>query len=396
MGFIEHVREAILNIYLAKIRSLLAILGVLVGTGSVVALISSSQLATAHALEQFKTLGTNLLGMSLQDDPSKPLPPLPKQLQLEDIPNIISASDQIVKVAPYTQLYQSLVFSGTTFDGQVIGATEDLSAIAKIYIARGRFVSMLDKENFFCVIGDKIASKIMSMGIDPLYKQIQVGKSFFTIVGIAKPWEPNLFLFVDVDNGIIIPVQASYLLSKDAHISDLLFRLIQKPNIQLVQDQLTKKLQALLPNKQIFFRNPEQIIDIIAKQRKTFTWLLGAIGGISLIVGGIGVMNIMLVSVVERRQEIGIRMAIGARPADIMSMFLIESIILTSFGGLVGIVFGILISMLLGLATRWGFHIYLIPPILGFGVSVIVGVISGYYPALRASRLDPIKTLQGE
>ena len=210
---------------------------------------------------------------------------------------------------------------------------------------------------------------------------------FFTIVGIAKPWTPNMFLFADINNGAIVPIRTAFLL-QSAQINEVLFRLIPKPDIPNVQEALTKTLTTILPQKKAEFRNPGQIIDIIAKQRVTFTLLLGAIGGISLIVGGIGVMNIMLVSVVERRREIGIRMAIGARQADILQMFLIESIILTLFGGLAGILFGIGISLILALVSHWSFHLYLFPPLLGFIVSVSVGIVSGFYPAWQASRLD--------
>ena len=135
---------------------------------------------------------------------------------------------------------------------------------------------------------------------------------------------------------------------------------------------------------------------MVAKQRATYTWLLVAIGSISLVVGGIGVMNIMLVSVVERRREIGIRMAIGARQIDVLRMFLIESIMLTLFGGFLGVVVGVLASYVLSVMTHWEFYLYWLPIILGFVVSVIVGILSGFYPAWRASRLDPIVCLASD
>ena len=124
--------------------------------------------------------------------------------------------------------------------------------------------------------------------------------------------------------------------------------------------------------------------------------MLASIGAISLVVGGIGVMNIMLVSVIERRREIGVRMAIGAKPYDIWKMFLIESIILTLFGGLLGVIFGMGIALGIAYFSGWEFHFYLIPPALGFSVSVLVGIFSGFYPAMSASKLDPIETLASD
>lgn len=398
MDFKTHLHEAFLNLVTSKLRSFLAILGVLVGTCSVVALISSSQLATSHALDQFKTLGTNLLAMSIQDSQQAAVQSnaQSQQLKLDDMPKLISASPEILLAAPYTSVYQSLVFNGQQLSGQILGATGALSDIAKIDVSRGRFISVLDKNNFYCVIGATIAQTIQAQGIDPLYKQIQVGDFYFTVVGIAETWPSNLFIYADINNSIIIPIQASYLLSKQTEIQNVLFRLVKSPDLQAVQSALSARATELLPDKEIDYRNPEQIISIVNKQRATFTWLLGAIGGISLLVGGIGVMNIMLVSVVERRREIGIRKAIGAKRIDILIMFLIEAVMLTIFGGLMGIIVGVGISFILAKLTGWEFYLYLLPPLLGFVVSVLVGIISGFYPALRASRLDPMKTLQSD
>lgn len=396
MGLMNYINEALSNLVTSKLRSFLAILGILVGTASVVALITSSQLATAHALDQFKTLGTNIVAMDIFDQPGQDQQQA-RQLRLSDMPAIQASSSQIVLAAPYINLYQNLYFQGTQLNGQVLGTTADLAKIVKIEMAQGRFVSYLDHNSFYCVIGSDIAKTFQSKGIaNPIGKQIQVGNWIFTIIGVAKPWQTNWFLFADVNKGIIIPLETSYLLSKFVEINNLIFRLVSKPDIDAAQNQLQTKVQQMLPDKKISFRNPEQIIDIMKKQQTTFTWLLGSIGGISLLVGGIGVMNIMLVSVVERRREIGIRMAIGARRADIRRLFLIEAIILTLLGGVLGIIVGLAISFILAVITQWEFHFLIVPPILGFVVSVLVGIISGFYPAHRAAQLDPIQTLRGE
>ncbi len=394
MDFLIHIREAFTNLVMAKLRSFLAILGVLVGTGSVVALISSSQLATSHALLQFKTLGTNLLALNLQGGPGRSSQTQQQKLQLKDMPALINSSKQIVNAAPYINAFQSVYIFGKSVNSQIIGATSQLAVIAKIHLQEGRFISFLDKDSFYCVIGEKLAKHYRERFIDPLGQQIKVGDHFFTIVGVAKKWQPNLFLFVNVDQGVIIPIQTTYLLQTGLQINNVLFRLVKHPDIGMAKSALTQALLEKFPHKKAQFRSPAQIISIVGKQRKTFTWLLGAIGGIALIVGGIGVMNIMLVSVVERRREIGIRMAIGARQMDILSMFLIESIILTVFGGLLGIILGVVVSYVLAVFTGWQFILYTLPPTLGFVVSVFVGILSGFYPALRASRLNPIQCLQ--
>lgn len=386
-------REAIINLLSAKLRAFLAILGVLVGTASVVALISSSELATTHALAQFKNLGTNLLSVYIRDADRDDQQKTSKQFLLSDVPALQKVSNEVTDVAPYTLGFAPMYFEDTNINGQIIGATESFARIAKLNLASGRFVSYLDQHNFYCVLGSGIAETIKKSGSNPLYHQLQVGKNVLTVIGILKPWPDSLFISADINHSIIVPINASYLLSSNVAINNILFRLVEHADVDGVKTQINQHLTQLLPGKMIIFNSPEQLIDIIAKSRQTYSLLLIAIGSISLIVGGIGVMNIMLVSVIERRREIGIRMAIGAQQSDILRMFLIEAVLLTLIGGFLGVVLGILSSYILTIITDWTFYFYLTPVILGFVVSVIVGIVSGFYPAWQASKLDPIQTL---
>ncbi len=398
MELISAFQEAMLNLLSAKLRSFLAILGVLVGTGSVVALISSSQLATAHTLAEFKKLGTNLISLYITDNQAgQPSNAGANEFVLSDVPKLKNASQQIQLVAPYTQGFQPSYFGDVNLDAQLVGTTESFGAIAKLELVEGRFISYFDHRNFFCVIGAGLEQKIKeNNGEDPLGKQIRLGQQMFTIIGVLKQWPENLFISADLNNSVIIPLQTSYFLDKNTKIQNILIRLVKNPDLDEAKNKIQKTMAIIVPNKKIIFNSPEQIINIIGKQKQTYTWLLGAIGSISLIVGGIGVMNIMLVSVVERRREIGIRMAIGARQYDILRMFLIESIMLTVFGGFLGVVFGVLSSYILVLFTGWKFYFYATPILLGFFVSMLVGIFSGFYPALRASKLDPIQCLTGD
>ncbi len=400
MGLWSQFVEAMLNLLSAKLRSILAILGILVGTASVVALITTSQLATTHALAQFKTLGTHLLAVTIssQQQGKKASASSNKtQLSLSDVYELQSNIPEIEQIAPYITLYQSINYAGKQYQGSVIGAYRAFSTVAKIYVSKGRFVNLLDKSNLYCVIGAKLAKSLKAQGlVNPIGQQIRLGNWYFTIVGVVKPWQPNLFVFIEMDNSVIIPIEAAYLLSNYASINNLLIKLKPDSVLKTVQTKVEANLSKILPSAQINIRNPEEIIKLMAKQQATYTWLLGAIGGISLLVGGIGVMNIMLVSVIERRREIGIRLAIGAHQSNILWMFLIESVMLTVFGGILGIFVGLSVSYVIAYVSGWEYYFYRLPPVLGFVVSVFVGIVSGFYPALRASKLDPIESLHAD
>lgn len=396
MGFFSGLQEAMLNLLSAKLRSFLAILGVLVGTASVVALISSSQLATEHALAEFKKLGTNLISLYIEQADFRDSQSA-VHFHLSDVPILKSASKQIELIAPYTQSYQSSYFENDNLDAQLVGVTESFKSIAKIQMKKGRFISYLDGRSFYCVIGAKVADKIKNKYPSErlIGNQVRIGPFMFTIVGVLKTWPENLFISANLNEAILIPVQTSYFLSKNIQINNILMRLVKEPEITPLKNQVRDTMQSVLPGQKIIFNSPSQIISIISKQKKTYTWLMAAIGSISLVVGGIGVMNIMLVSVVERKREIGIRMAIGARQIDILRMFLIESVLLTVFGGFLGVIVGVFVSYILVVFTHWAFHLYLTPILLGFFVSVMVGIFSGFYPAFRASKLNPIDCLAG-
>lgn len=394
MYLIAHVQEALRNLRYAKLRSALAMLGIIVGTGSVVALISSSELATQHALAQFKTLGTQLLALDFSP-PSSAMSPNRSQagVNANDVAKLTQPVSGVDHVAPYIMSYGQLHVLKKVSSVQVLASTGTLIHIAKIELARGRYVSMLDRHRYFCDIGADVAHEFEQHGVDPIGQQVLFNHHYLTVVGVLKRWQPTIFLYTDLNHGLLVPLDTAYQMTPAARIANVLFHLTPNVSLATTQSALQHRFAQRLPGWRLDFRNPQQIIGVVAKQRATFTWLLGAIGGIALVVGGIGVMNIMLVSVIERRREIGIRLAIGATGGDILWMFLIESIILTIFGGIIGIILGVSISWGIAVASKWAFRLFSMPILLGFAVSVCVGVLSGFYPALRASQLDPIQSL---
>ncbi len=393
--FFQDVSEALTTIFSAKLRAVLAILGILVGTAAVVALMTSSQLATAHALSQFKHLGTRLLAVNLSDHSRAHGSRLSKKMSLSETHRIQSHFPQILEMVPYTYTFHPLIYRGVVHDSAVVGVIDNFSELTHLQLAQGRFVSLLDGNRPFAVIGSGLAERLAQAGLlNPLGHQLLLGRLFFTVVGVLKPWPSNWFVAVPVNDSVLIPLPAAYLLDNQTAINHILVKLSASADIVRMKAQLTKAIEHGLPDSRVSIRSPQQIVSLIRKQRSTFTWLLGAIGGISLLVGAIGVMNILLVSVIERQREIGIRLAVGARQRDILRMFLVESVLLTVFGGLLGVAVGLGFSYGFSLVSHWEFHWLLMPSLLGFSVSVLVGILSGLYPAFRASRLDPIISLR--
>jgi putative ABC transport system permease protein len=397
MKFVNHCQQALVNLTSSKLRSFLAVLGILVGTAAVVALISCGQLATEKALEQFKALGTDLLAVSVyQKSPDKShsgedsLSVDQWQLLGERIPSIL-------QIAPYSTAYQPLSFQGKLMQGVVIGADEHLAGIVHVTLSQGHFVSFLESFEHFCVIGDGLARQIKEVTMDdPIGKQLRIGQSLYTIIGVAEHWKENSFFNEDINQAAIIPIAGITLVSKDAKINNAVILLKPDSPIDAVIDEIKQIISSQAPKLSVFPRSAKQIIASMESQGRIFTLLLAVIGGISLLVGGIGVMNVMLVSVSERKKEIGIRKAVGAKNSEIQALFLVESVMLSLLGGILGVILGLIFTRIVAYFSGWTFSIYWLPPIAGFLVSAATGIFFGFYPARRAAKLEPMVSLRSE
>lgn len=397
MKFNSHLRESLANLFSSKLRSFLAILGVLVGTASVVALVSGGQLATEHALAQFKKLGTDLLAVSMQDLDRDSAKKTSKDIETQQLQGLLKSLPMVEASSPYAIDFSSISYHNEQLRGNVVGVTESLMPILKFQLSQGRFISDLDTKEHFCVLGSGLYQKLKSMGMfEVLGEQILVGNEYYSVIGVLEEMAENMFFLVDINNAVFIPAAASLSLNQFVKLNNVVMRLPKDSEIDDIKDTITHKFLEVFPNKKLFFRSPQEIVNSMKQQNETFTLLLGFIGSIALLVGGIGVMNIMLVSVVERRREIGVRMAIGAKRYDIQMMFLTESVVLTLFGGFLGVIIGEAIAFITAIFSGWEFHLYLLPPLIGFCVSALVGIFFGFYPARQASRLDPIQTLRAD
>jgi putative ABC transport system permease protein len=397
MQLLNYCQQALVNLTSSKLRSFLAVLGILVGTAAVVALISCGQLATEKALEQFKSLGTDLLAVAIYKKEVGTSSAEEDSLSMEQWEQLHERIPSIVAIAAYSTAYQPISFHGTLLQGAVIGADEQLAKIINIQLTAGHFVSSFASFEHYCVIGHGVAQQIKAFSLDePIGKQLRLGRSLYTIIGITKPWKENGFFNEDINQSIIIPLGGIRLVSKEAKINNAVVLLKPDSPIDQVIEEIKQTVYSFNPKLTVFPRSAKQIIASMESQGRIFTLLLAVIGGISLLVGGIGVMNVMLVSVSERKKEIGIRKAVGAKNNEIQALFLVESIILSLLGGVLGVILGLLFTRIVAYFSGWQFAVFLMPPLAGFFVSAATGIFFGFYPARRAAKLEPMASLRSE
>jgi len=260
----------------------------------------------------------------------------------------------------------------------------------------GRFISDLDTKMPYCVISEQVAEFMKQKGIaDPVGAELRYAGRFFTVIGIIKTVDEGGIRPFAINEGIIMPLATAMRMPNRPESLTITARVAQAGSRDAARDQLERYFLERTPKLKLRITSAEELIRNMQKQMQMFTLLLGAIGSISLVVGGVGVMNVMLVSVSERKVEIGIRRALGAQRGDIQSQFLIESLVLSLVGGMIGICLGVGASYVLCRFSNWEFVISGTAIALGVGVSAAVGIFFGYYPARQAARLNPIEALRG-
>ena len=388
-----NLKEAISSLYSTKQRSLTALVGIVVGIGSVIAMVSVGGIAKIQALEQFRDLGTDFLTIRVNPSQSGGGSHLP----LEDALRLTQATRSIVAVSPWIQSYSEATYAGRRVeDLAIMGVTETFTPINKLWIAHGRSISDLDFRRDHCVLGASIAAELTHTGVDSLIgTSIRIRDRLCLIVGVlseAPKWS-GIQLF-QADRSIFVPIRAAERMFPSRGIRQIAARM--KADVYHIEatQEVSNYFDRIAPNVNVRVTSAQKIIEQMQRQTQTFALLLAAIGSISLIVGGVGVMNVMLIAVSERRVEIGIRRALGARRYDIQLQFLLEAAVLALIGGFIGIVIGIVSTWLYCHFTGWMFRISVGSVAIGFVVSCCVGLFFGLIPALQASRLDPIAALR--
>ncbi|MCB2191309.1 MAG: ABC transporter permease [Deltaproteobacteria bacterium] len=397
----EIVREALKSQAAAKQRTLLALIGIVIGIGSVISLVTVGEMVQLTSEQQFRAMGTNIITIQRGWDDTKGNAKRPdsqeQQVTWDDTKGLLKQVKGLDMVAPYTSSWGQPLFNDQSLDVPVLGVTSNFAGINKLKLAQGRFISDLDGYSLFGVLGAKAAQKLATLGDnDPLGKTVYFKKRGFKIIGVLERVEDGGMRPFEINPGMMIPIHTSFMLKNKRPINAIMARVAPGVDRGQLKDSINAYFKSVHPDMGVQVRSAEQLIAEMAKQSRLFTLLLGAIGSISLLVGGIGVMNVMLVAVSERRKEIGVRRALGAMQRDIKVQFLVESVILCLAGGLIGIALGVGAAYVLAKVNGWIFFVSGLGLTLGVGVSSAVGVFFGYFPARQASRLNPILALRDE
>jgi ABC-type antimicrobial peptide transport system, permease component len=385
---------AIKSILSKKGRSFLTMLGVIIGVGAVIAAVAYAQGTTKNVTDQISKMGTNLIRITIVGRGSNRKVEYDQLKSFaKDNSNLISALAPSITTNSVTVKYGSESMSTTT----MLGTTPEYEEINDRHVKSGRFIlsSDVNLRERVALIGTAVVNKLFS-GSNPIGKKIKINGTNFKVVGVLTEEESGAVS--SQDDYIIVPVTVAQRLGRNSTIRNFSVQAVNADEVELVISKLETFLLGILKNENLYqVMNSQDMLDTLSEVTGTMMALLGGIAAISLAVGGIGIMNIMLVSVTERTREIGIRKAIGAKRKSILIQFLIEAIMVTGFGGLIGVILGLLIiKFILG-----GLNIvpeaYSIPWMaVSFGISLIVGVIFGMFPAIKASNLNPIEALRFE
>ncbi len=386
-----------------RIRSFLTTLGIVIGVSAVIAMLSVGKGASQKIQEQIASIGSNLIivlpGSTTAGGVRMGLGTQPT-LSIGDAQAVARECPSVLRVAPIRAGVAQVVYGNMNWATGVVGTTEDYFEMRDWKVVSGRAFSDEDVRSAskVAVLGQTVVDNLF-VGEDPVGKVVRIKGMPFTVIGVLerKGQSPT---GQDQDDTIIVPVSSAQRFLFGTTFSGQIDRMmVQAIGPQYMEDAQEEVKQAILQrHKQEDFtvRNLTQFLQVQEQSARVMSLLLLSVASVSLIVGGIGIMNIMLVSVAERTKEIGIRMAVGAKVWDIRMQFLLEAVILSTLGGFVGIILGVVSSYLMSKAFSWNILISISDILIAFSFSFFVGILFGFYPAYKASNLNPVDALRYE
>ena len=405
MLYSESMRMALTALLANKLRSLLTMLGIIIGVGAVIAMISVGMGVRKNVTDSIASLGSNMLVImpgSANRGGVRSAAGSTITLKYDDAEAIRKRVRNIDYVSPTVSGSYQIVYGNQNWNSSVTGVTPDYMSIQSLKVQSGSFITESDmsKRNRVAVIGTTVASNLFGTE-NPVGKNIRVNNAPYKIIGVLAA-KGQSSMGRDQDDVVIIPLTT-------AQERMLGITYVQSINVQVASqdkmEQAQSEIETLLRQRHritggkeddFTVRNLTSLMETMSQTTGMITLLLGSIAGISLIVGGIGIMNIMMVSVTERTREIGIRKALGAAFRNIMMQFLIESVVISVIGGMIGIVLGCAASMAISVVGDFSTVITIAPILISFFFSVGIGLFFGIYPARKAAKLDPIEALRYE
>ena len=384
-----------------KMRSLLTMLGIIIGVGAVIGSVSLTTGATKQVEDQVASLGENVItvfsGNFTQGAMHGGWGSAPT-LTVADAKAIAQLPD-VLAISPEVRDREQILANGLNWNTQVMGESPDYPQILNRTIASGAMFSDQDVRSLAksAVIGKTVVDQLFP-DVNPLGQILRIRDIPFQVVGVLAPKGFNLF-GQDQDDIVVVPYTSHmHRITTRTFLNDILVEASSDKTINQAQDEITDLLTARHRSKEPDFtvRNQADLMARVSASSRVMGYLLAGVAAVSLIVGGIGIMNIMLVSVTERTREIGIRMAVGARAADILVQFLIEAVTLSAIGGSIGIAGGMTFSWLVTFFMNWPTVTPTVWIVVAFISSAVIGIFSGFYPAWKASKLDPIDALRYE
>ena len=390
-----------------KLRTALTMLGIIIGVGAVIVLVSIGQGAQAMVLDQISSMGTNMMyvmpgnmnfgGASLGAGAANTLTDEDVNAMEREVPTIAAAS-------PVVNSSGQLVFGNENWFVRIQGTNEKFPEIRTWKVEQGEFFTDADVRSAsrVIVLGKTVAEKLFA-GVDPIGETIRVRNLPFRVVGVLAAKGQSM-VGQDQDDTAVMPystVQRKLLGQQIPSINQAMVSAVSQQATTITQQQITSLLRQRHKIAQgeaddFLVRNMTDAAQTFTQLTTIMTLLLGSIAAISLVVGGIGIMNIMLVSVTERTREIGIRMAVGARPNYVRLQFLTESLVLSLMGGLIGVLIGGGIAALVSKLLGWPTLVSALSVLISFAFATVIGIFFGYYPAHKAAALDPIEALRYE